>query len=356
MRTVCFSLLLPGVFAGLLFAFAEPPGPSGGNTSFTIPVVVNDKSGKPVSGLQQADFTLLDNDKPQTITSFKAVSGGARADEPIHAVILIDAINTGFERVGFVRNQLEKFLLRDNGRLAIPTSIGLMTDEGVRLQNAPSQDGNALNAALNQQETALRSLRRSQGFYGAVDRSDLSIRELGEVANAEESKPGRKLVVLISPGWPLLSGPEVQLNNRDEEKIFRSIVGISTMLRRAQMTLYSVDPLGTADAGTFRTFYYKEFVKGVTSPQKAVLGDLALQVLATQSGGRVLNSSNDVTGGVATCFRDAASYYLISFTPSEGDGANEYHALQVKLSQHELKAQMPTGYYAHPVLTGAAHS
>jgi len=35
-----------------------------------LDAVVTPKSGPPVSALQQQDFTILDNDVPQTITSF----------------------------------------------------------------------------------------------------------------------------------------------------------------------------------------------------------------------------------------------------------------------------------------------
>jgi len=35
-----------------------------------LDVVVSPKSGSPMKGLPQSDFTILDNDVPQTITSF----------------------------------------------------------------------------------------------------------------------------------------------------------------------------------------------------------------------------------------------------------------------------------------------
>jgi hypothetical protein len=40
-----------------------------------LDVVVTPTSGPPVSGLHQQDFTLLDNNVPQVITSFEAVDG-----------------------------------------------------------------------------------------------------------------------------------------------------------------------------------------------------------------------------------------------------------------------------------------
>jgi len=37
-----------------------------------VDVAVNDASGKPVSGLSEEDFALLDNDKPQKIVTFQS--------------------------------------------------------------------------------------------------------------------------------------------------------------------------------------------------------------------------------------------------------------------------------------------
>src|SRR5277367_39361 len=80
--------------------FAQPP--SSVNRSITLDVVVTDKSGKPVPGLQQQDFTLLDNKQPQKILSFTAVDGGAAtADPPVAVILLVDEVNASFSNVSF---------------------------------------------------------------------------------------------------------------------------------------------------------------------------------------------------------------------------------------------------------------
>ena len=155
-------------------------------------------------------------------------------------------------------------------------------------------------------------------------------------------------MVWISPGWPLLSGPRIELTRKDQQQLFNTIVDLSAELRAARITLYSVDPLGTADSGGFRTFYYKEFVKGVKQGSQVQFGNLALQVLAYQSGGRVLNSSNDVSGEVATCISDANAYYVLSFEAAGADGPNDYHSLDVKIDKPGITARTRTGYYAQP--------
>ena len=89
-------------------------------------------------------------------------------------------------------------------------------------------------------------------------------------------------------------------------------------------------------------------MKGVKKARQVQLGDLALQVIATQTGGRVLNSNNDVTSEIATCIADANAFYVLTFEALAGDGPNEYHSLEIKLDKPGLKALTRTGYYAQP--------
>ncbi len=313
-----------------------------------LDVVVTDKSGHPVPGLQQQDFALLDNKLPQTTVSFRAVQGAsATADPPLEVILLVDEVNAAFASVGSERQEIEKFLGQNGGELPRPMSIVYLSDSGATIGNTPSQDGKALIASLNQNATHLRSIGRSQGFYGAVDRLQLSLRALGQLAEYEAPRPGRKLVIWISPGWPLLSGPE-ELTSKAQQDLFHYVVAISDGLRPAGITLYNIDPLGMSDAAGVRTSYYKEFLKGVPSARQVQVGNLALQVLATQSGGRVLNSSNDIAGEIATCIADANAYYVLSFDGAPGDGPNEYHALQIKMDKPGLTARTRAGYYAQP--------
>jgi VWFA-related protein len=339
MSLFCFSLC-----AG----FAQAP-PASTDRRMTLDVLVTDKSGKPVPGLRQQDFTLLDNKQTQTILSFQAVQGGAAtADPPVEVILLVDEVNTNFTSVSFERGQVEKFLKADSGELPRPVSLAVLSDSGMSIGNLTTRDGNALAAELDQNKAGLRSITRSQGVYGAEDRIGLSLNALQQLADYETPRPGRKLVIWISPGWPFLSGPRQELTEKDQQRLFANIVGLSDRLRQARITLYSIDPLGTADAGSGRVFYYEEFVKGVKKPRQVQIGNLALQVLATQSGGRVLNSNNDITSEIAACVADANAFYVLTFDRLLGDGPNEYHSLDMKLDKPLLKALTRTGYYAQP--------
>jgi len=320
------------------------------NQQITLDVQVTAKSGAAIRGLQKQDFTLLDDKQPQNIVSFQAVDREAvsAADPPVEIIMVVDAVNASPQSVSYERGEVKKFLLRNGGKLPQPVSLVVFADAGTKVQNGSSRDGNALASLYDQYETGVRSINRSQGYYGAAERLDMSLKTLTEIAEDARTRPGRKLVIWISPGWPLLTGPDTELSHRDAKQIFNSIVSASTLLRQARVTLYSVDPLGVEDTAEVRTSYYEEFLKGVASPSRAVPADLSLQVLAVQSGGRVANSSNNLAAEIADCASDASAFYVLSFNASRADQANEYHSLVVKVDRPDVKVRTRSGYYAQP--------
>ncbi|MDR3703778.1 MAG: VWA domain-containing protein [Candidatus Sulfopaludibacter sp.] len=329
-------------FISLVWGFAQ----SADNHRMSLDVLVTDKAGKPVPGLQQQDFTLLDNKKAQKVEGFRAVQG-SKSNDPIEVVLLIDSVNTAFTKVAFARDQVEKFLHRDNGELARPVSLAFLTDSGLVFGNPASRDGNAVATEVDQKLLGLRTFSRREGVFADDELLTLSLNAIQQLIQHEISKPGRKLVIWISPGWPLLSGPgmDLQMTQKQKQDIFNSVVGFSEGLQTARITLNDVDPLGMSDAGGFRTFAYEEFLKGVKSPSQVQYGNLALQVLAVQSGGRVLNSGNDVAGEIAQCADDANVFYNLSFALPE-EGPAEYHAVEIKMAKKGLTAHARTGYYA----------
>jgi VWFA-related protein len=318
------------------------------NRSITLDVVVTDKSGKPTSGLEQRDFTLLDNKQPNKIVSFNAIVGGtATPDPPVEVILLVDEVNTPFKNVAFARDQVEKFLQRNGAEMEYPTSLVFLSDTGIA-STSSTRDGNALIGELHQNKNGLRIIGRAQGVYGSGDRVELSLHALEQFADYESTRPGRKLVIWLSPGWPLLSGPRVQLSTKADESLFKLIVALSDALRQSRITLYSIDPLGMADTRGLRELRYENYVKGVKKPNGVHIGNLGLQVLAEQSGGRALEYDNDITAEIATCIAETNAFYVLSFNGLPGDGPNEYHALEIKIDKPGLKARTRAGYYAQP--------
>lgn len=348
-RAICLTIWICGLCLGSATgqqnSSLENTRPASAHDSTSLDVVVS-QSSQVITGLQQQDFTLLDNKQPQKIISFQAVdtaTGSAQAPQEI--LLLLDEVNTPFRYGSIARDQLQKFL--EHTELPAPASLVFFSDAGAAATNS-TQDPKVLLAELKKHEQPLPNGKRAQGVFGAVERFNLSLRTLGQLADYESRRPGRKLVVWISPGWSFLSGPRVDLTAKDQESMFATIVSLSDGLRRARITLYNVDPAGSG--GLYRE-YYKAFAKGVTNRKQVEGGNLSLQVLAYQSGGLVLNSSNDLAEEIATCVADAKSYYVLTFETAPGDGPNEYHALEVKLDKPGLLARSRLGYYAQPEQT-----
>jgi VWFA-related protein len=177
----------------------------------------------------------------------------------------------------------------------------------------------------------------------------LSVPPLARLAAEQEDVPGRVILVWIGAGRPLLSGlgilpdtPEMKRN------FFAHIMDLSTESREAQITLDAVSsPKMLRDAGPSEN-YYQAYLNGVTTVEQANSANLALPVLAYQSGGQVLEKSKDLAAAIDRCIADAGSYYVLSFDSVSARNPDEYRSLQVKVNKPGLTARTHMSYYAQP--------
>lgn len=338
------SLLLAVSILPLASWSAQAP-PSSDAEHMTIHVDVTTRNGKAVEGLTKNDFTLLDNKHQEPITDFQALSA-----TPTRIVIVLDAVNLPYSQVSFARQQLEQFLSSNGGHLAQPTTLAVLQDRGMQIQPGFTTDGNALRSSLDQLSIGLRDLTRSTGFYGATERLEVSLTNF-KMLVAKLPPDGRKRIIWISPGWPLLSGPGIELSPDQRARAFSDVVAISTELYRTKTIVDAVNPIGTVeDVG--RTNFYQTFLRAPRSTKDIDLGDLGLQVIAEQSGGLVLNGSNDISGLIQHAVAQTNGGYELTFTPAPGEHDNEYHELQVKVQHSGVVVHTTAGYYARPVYPG----
>ena len=321
------------------------------NHRIGLDMVVTDEAGNPVSGLNADSFTVLDNDRPQKIVSFHA--GGdsteAKPDPPTEILILIDTVNASLVDVSYERQQIAIFLRQNGGALANPVSIFFLNGNGAQRLAQPSRDGNALASALDKADTNLHPIRRSEAFYGAVERLQLSFSSLASVALEERLQPGRKILLWLSPGWPLLARTDSWSSDRQSKTLFEAIVSMSSALRESRVTLYSVDPARAAGIDSLEWFRYKDYLKPVINADRADVGHVSIQVLAQQSGGKVMNYSKDyLNEEIAHAVADADSYYYLSFDAAPASRVDEYHALGVTVNRPGLKIRTRSGYYDQP--------
>ncbi len=328
---------------------APAQGAGGGDQRITLYVVATDKSGNAVAGLQRQDFTVLDNKRPQPISSFRAVGEGGKTDDsPVRVIFVIDEVNVSFRAMSNARQQLERYLRQAGGQLPLPMSLVIFNEKSTQVQGTPTRDGNVLADSVH--AIAAGAPRELEGsvFQNQIWRLQISLRALGKLIGYEATQPGRKLLIWLSQGWPLIADVNDNLTAKAQQTDFQTLVKLSTALRQAHVTLYSIDPLGMDDAGSLGNVYYQNFVNGVPSADKFRSGSLTIPVLAVQSGGQVLNRSNDVASLISNCVADAMSYYSLTFDSSPAGHPDEYHDLQVKIDKPGVVARTRTGYYAQP--------
>jgi VWFA-related protein len=321
-----------------------------------LDVVLTDGTGKPVIGLEPPDFKLLDDNQPRKILSFRSFDGvTVKPNPPVEVILLVDTVNLPFQQIAFTRQEIAKFLRQRGGHLAQPVSIMLLSDAGLRIQPRPSVDGNALVTVVDQMKGGIHTIYGAMGADGDLKRFQLSLRQMAAIAENEALKPGRKLLIWVGPGWPRLDANNYMFSDKDQRRYFDTIVELSTKLREARVAVYSVSASGPGlGAEPDRSFMYQDFVKGVKSPRQADTGNLALKVLALQSGGRILGPDNDLAGQIDNCIAEASAFYTLSFEPPHADHPDDYHDLKVQAGRPGVTVRTNTGYYNQPQAEAAA--
>ena len=308
-----------------------------------LDVVVTSKPGHPVTGLEQKDFTVLDNKTPREITSFEEVD---EQKQPVVAVVLIDALNTGYTEVSRVRIEVDKFLRANGGKLTLPTSLAVLGDRGIKMQGEFSRDGNVLADALAKYTIGMREIGRSAGVYGAEEHLNDSLKAMPILTGYVSGQPGRKIILWVSPGWAPLSGPDINLTDDQRTRIFNQITFLSTTLREAHTSVYAIHPLGVGES-VGRALYYEQFTDGVKKRSDANADNLMLQVIANETGGLVRNSTG-VSGLLQESVADNVAYYRLSFEPPLTEKRDVYHSLKVMVAKPGMTVATSTGYYAEP--------
>jgi len=237
-------------------ASAPETSTDAGKGLINLDVVVTDGTGKQISGLGYNDFSILDNGQSQKILSFHASDEVCAKPDPAAAIILfIDTVKLPFDLAAFEREEVEKFLRRNGGHLAQPTSVFGLSDTGLWTLARSSDDGIALAAEIAGDRLVF--IRRRQllgngtGEFADSFREDpaglKALKALGDIATAERRKPGRKLLVWVGPGWGIGSGADfeslpgyesVQRRERAQARqvTFNTIYWFSTLLREARIS------------------------------------------------------------------------------------------------------------------------
>jgi VWFA-related protein len=320
-----------------------------------LDAVVTDKAGNVVTGLTRNDFVIREDNVAQEIQSFDAVAGGRSAEDATpHTILLVDELNTHFEDMAYTRYSVNRLLHHDGVKLQQPTALYILSNDGLHVLENYTRDPAAIDAALRSHK-AILPWRLQHNFYFGMERINLSMTALQQIAIANIGTPGHKNVVWISPGLPIFTMLEMDADG--EKQLFDAIRHLSDQLLKARVSIYSIDPRGV-QAGALTTniagiasnnFAYAAYLNGLSQSNEAAFGNLAIQTLATQTGGHAFFGRNDVDQEIATSLTDGNTYYTLAYSPSNKDFHGEFRKLKITVIQRpDLKVQTRDGYYALP--------
>ena len=69
---------------------------------------------------------------------------------------------------------------------------------------------------------------------------------------------------------------------------------------------------------------------------------MQLEVLAIQSGGRVMEPGFDIAGMIQRCIEGADDFYTLTFGPPRTSTVEEYHDLKVEVDRPDVRVRTNT--------------
>src|SRR5688572_9495124 len=170
---------------------------------------------------------------------------------------------------------------------------------------------------------------RARQFLAQADRiATNTLLSLESLIKSSANLPGRKLVFLISDGF--------LLNDRlDSYDRLRSVTSAAA---RAGVVIYSIDArglvVGLNDASTDAPFDPSgRLVRSSTGAVSAT--QHALNALASDTGGRALFNTNDLSAGITRGLKETSAYYLLAWRPeSEGQRGGRFSRVEVSIIGH----------------------
>lgn len=396
-------------------ASGAPPAPAIGAGDFfesidvsvvNVDVYVTDKKGNRVNGLSREDFEILEDRKPMAITNFYAVDEGRPVptaeelanpappsptavpglppeipeDQRLHLVVYIDNFNIH----PFSRNKtftaLREFL---RSELTPGDRVMLITyDREPHVRRAFTSDPQVIASALFELEKLnafatqtdqdrrdlLRDLDDIRDANQALSRvrsyaeslyNDLqfSIDSLKNTVSSLAGLPGRKAVLYVSDGLPMIAGQDLfqyvqekysagssnaimESLTYDASRRYQELVAQANANR---ISFYTVDAEGLKTSSSVsaenRTANASGMVDSIHNSNMLA----PLQMIAEQTGGKAIYNTNDATKGLRIVAADFKTYYSLGYSPVHaGDG--RYHKIEVRTKRKDLVVRHRDGY------------
>lgn len=371
-----------------------------------VPVVVTDRSGNHLHGLNKEDFTILENGKPVGVANFEELTAGTGrltsppvpvgqfrnftldSSQPRNIVVIaLDTVNTPFLDQFYGRRELVKFLAHnlDSGQVM---ALMLITSHGLKVVQGLSGDSAHLMQVLNKaageispMETMSSDAQESvtagvpsfgQGtsgndpvlgglnwFVQYGDAMEAQFQQSNAIETTMNSflgiawslsgMPGRKSLIWATGGFPFtLDSPSTVPGG------YLSLLYERTMLalNDAQVSVYPVDIRGLANAPSFISGNSSGGIGG-PGRSRQISNRVWLQQskidtlndFADMTGGKAFYNTNDLAGSFKRAADDASSYYMLGYYLDIKNDKPGWRKLQVKVGKKDVEVRARNGFF-----------
>jgi len=215
-----------------------------------------------------------------------------------------------------------------------------------------AQDGQALPPALRtarelDAQGQWERLERDQQGYASTD-------ALMAIAASLSRIPGRKTIVFIAEGLAL------------PDNVFPHFQDVVATANRGNVAIYAMDAAGlrvqstqaetAAEINNAGRMAVEVGADGTSGGGVAFMERLsgtlrkdphaALTLLAAQTGGFLMDGSNDLAKSLQAIEIDQQSYYLLTYTPRNMDFRGEWRRLAIRVPGREVTVRGRSGYVA----------
>lgn len=328
----------------------------------SVPAVVTDSSGRPLSGLRPENFRVIEDGNPQTIANF------GTAETPFEIALLLDTSGSTRDDVALIRAAANSFIgaLRPGDRVGV---VAFNTAQTVAEPVAAVEVLTPLTGDREELRAAIENLGASQGtpYYDALERVADSL--FGEPPRDEVR--GRRAVVALTDGVDSSSNSDfatakvklsragiacyfIQVNTEDfvEDRLMKDCRDDGRLaLSQRQLQRYRELFVPRAKAEDFDNFCQMgPFERMSISRELYNLARREMNDLARVSGGRsfVAATLSDAKAAFARVAADIGTLYSLGYYPTNKarDGKFRSIKLEVRGLKNKVQVRARDGYYA----------
>src|ERR1044071_3910698 len=328
----------------------------------SVPAVVTDGSGRPLSGLRPENFRIVEDGQPQTIANF------GTTETPFEIALLLDTSGSTRDDVALIRAAANSFIaaLRPGDRVGV---VAFNTAKTVDKPIAAVEVLTPLTGDREALKTAIENLGASQGtpYYDALERiADSIFRE-----PPSEEVRGRRAVVALTDGVDSSSNSDfataklklqrvgvacyfIQVNTEDfvEDRLMKDCNDDGQLaLSQRQIERYRQIFFPKAKAENFNSFCQMgPFERMSISRELYNLARREMNDLSRVSGGRsfVAATLADARAAFAHVAEDIGTQYSLGYYPTNKTRDGKYRSihLEVRGIKEKTEVRSREGYYA----------